>query len=249
MDYNCRVFDYPTGQHVTFYRQAIHSGELKNENFKKTYQRERTEKEEEHCVSVSLKYTKNKIYQIARSEGWDWFITLTFDRQKTDASDYDEVVKKLTQYLNNFRKRGKCPNLKYLIVPELHKDGKNYHFHGLLSNCDRLHFAYSGHNDRKSGKPIFNIRDWTLGYTTATRVEDSGKVSSYITKYITKATVNYLKNKKRYYASQNIRVVEPEYYIEDEEDFQKLYADRITYCKTIDVPEAHQRITYYELRD
>lgn len=248
MDYNCRLYDYPAGQHVTFYKKSIHSGELKNKNFKKTYQRERTEKEEKHCISVSLKNTKNRIYQIARSNTWEWFITLTFDRTKTDASDYDTVVGKLTQYLNNFQKR-KCPAMKYLIVPELHADGEHYHFHGLLSDCDGLHFSYSGHNDRKSGKPIFNIKDWTLGFTTATRVQDTGKVSSYITKYMTKSTVKYLKNKKRYYASHNINIVEPEYMVEDEEEFQRLYADRITYCKTVDIPEAHQRVTYYELRD
>lgn len=172
-DYNCRLYNYPSGQHVTFYKKSIHIGELKNENFKKTYHRERTEKEEKHCISVSLKNTKNRIYQIARSNTWEWFITLTFDRIKTDASDYDEVVKKLTKYMNNFQQR-KCPNMKYLIVPEFHADGKHYHFHGLLSDCGGLHFAYSGHNDRKSGMPIFNIRDWTLGYTTATRVQDTG---------------------------------------------------------------------------
>lgn len=249
MDYNCRVFDYPMGQHVTFYKKTIHCGELKNENFKKSYQNgKRTEKEERHCLTVSLKNTKNRIYQIARSNTWDWFITLTFDRQKTDASDYDEVVKKMTKYLDNFRQR-KCPNMKYLIVPELHKDGIHYHFHGLLSDCDGLHFAYSGRNDRKSGKPIFNLLDWTLGFTTATRIEDTGKVSSYITKYITKATMGYLKNKKRYYASQNINVTEPEFHVIDEENFQQIYADRITYCKTVDIKEAHQRVTYYELRD
>ena len=38
---------------------------------------------------------KNKIYRIARSNNWDWFITLTFDRTKTDASDYDTVINKL----------------------------------------------------------------------------------------------------------------------------------------------------------
>lgn len=74
-------------------------------------------------------------------------------------------------------------------------------------------------------------------------------VSSYITKYMTKATVSYLKNKKRYYASHNINIVEPEFLVEDEEEFQMLYSDRITYCKTVDIPDAGQIVTYYELKD
>lgn len=252
MVYNCRLYDYPAGQHVTFYKQAItKDGETKNKKLTKTYHNEeRDEREEKHCIKTSLSHTKNKIYTIARSNKWDWFITLTFDRTKTDASDYDIVIKKMTQYLNEMRK-SKSPNMKYLIVPELHKDNTHYHFHGLLSDCEGLHFRYSGRDDRKSGQPIFNILDWTLGFTTATRVQDTERVSSYITKYITKTTngINYLKNKKRYYASQNINVVEPEYFVLDEEEFQKMYSGNITYCKTVNIEVAHQQITYYEIRD
>lgn len=247
MEYNCRLINYPTGQHVTFYKKTIETGRETNENFNKSYQKENREKQEEaHCKSVSLKHTKNRIYQIARSNTWEWFITLTFDRNKTDSSDYLEVVTKFTKYFNNIQQR-KCPSLKYLIVPELHADNTHYHFHGLLANCDGLHFKYSGHTDRKSGRPIFNIMDWTLGFTTATRVEDSSRVSSYITKYITKDVMLFLKNKKRYYCSRNVDIAEPEYFIMDEEDFQTVYKDKISYCKTITVQEAYQQISYYEL--
>lgn len=127
--YNCRLFDYPQGQQVTFYKRAITRGKEKkeddkemNENFRKTYQNTaRTEKEEQRCLSVSLKATKNRIYNIARSNVWEWFITLTFDRERTDSSEYDMVVKRLKVFLNHMQQR-KCPNMKYLIVPELHKD-------------------------------------------------------------------------------------------------------------------------------
>ena len=30
--------------------------------------------------------------------------------------------------------------MKYIIVPELHKDKEHYHFHGLLANVDNLTF-------------------------------------------------------------------------------------------------------------
>lgn len=251
MVYNCRLYNFPTGQHVTFYKQSISKTGEKKEKLSKTYQNEeRKEEIEKHCQKTSLSHTKNKIYQISRSvKNWEWFITLTFDRTKIYASDYDEVVEKISTYLYNIRRR-KAPNMKYLIVPELHSDKKHYHFHGLLSDCGDIHFRYSGKNDRKSGQPIFNILDWTLGFTTATRVQDTQKVSSYITKYVTKniGGENYLKNKKRYYASQNINVVEPEYFVLDEEEFQEIYKSNITYCKTVNVVQAHQQITYYELK-
>ena len=190
--YNCRVVTYPNSQHVTIYQKAINKGK-KQENLIKTYQEKiRTEKQEKECNRISINQTKNRIYKIARSNEWEWFITITFDRNKTDSSEYDIVTKRLQIFLENLRKR-KCPNLKYLIVPELHADGEHYHFHGLLSNCDGLQFRYSGKNDHKSGKPIFNIVNWKWGFSTATRVEDTNRVSSYITKYITKENVNILK--------------------------------------------------------
>ena len=258
MEYNCGVFDYPTGQHVSIYRKTITRKEkdnvngnepenaVKNEHFTKTYQNEnRTEEQEEHSRTVSLSRTKNKIYNIARSNEWDWFITLTFDREKTDSSYYDRVTSRLQKFLNNLQQR-KCPNLKYLIVPEFHADGINYHFHGLLAQCDGLNFCYSGH-DTKDGKPIFNIPNWKYGFTTATRVTDTKRVSSYITKYITKESMIYLKEKNRYYTSRNINRTEAEFHIVDEEDFIKVYGDRITYAKSEKVKIAHQQINYYEL--
>ena len=247
--YNCKLTSYPTGQHVAFYANTISVNTDKpiNENFCKTHQNKEREKEKEmHCKQVSLSRTKNKIYHIARSSTWEWFITLTFDRNITDSSSYDIVIKKLTQYLNDIEKR-KCPDIKYLVVPELHADGAHYHFHGLLSNVDGMRFRYSGHDDKK-GNPIYNILDWKAGFTTATRVTDTDRVSSYITKYITKGSEQYLKNKKRYYASRNITLAETERLIMDRDDFEALYSDRITYCKTINVPAAHQQITYYELK-
>lgn len=245
--YNCRVFSYPVGEHVTVYDRTITKG-TKNEKLTKAHQekKERNEKQEEHSKQVSLSRTKNNIYNIARSNVWEWFITLTFDRKITDSSSYDEVVERLQRYLENIRSR-KCPDMKYLIVPELHSDGVHYHFHGLLSNVDGMRFKFSGKYSKDM--PIYNIVDWSYGFTTATRVTDTQKVSSYITKYITKSSEQYLKEKRRYYASRNIEKAVPTYTVIDEEDFQKTYTDRITYCKTINIKQALQQVTYYELQD
>lgn len=245
--YNCRLLTYPEGQHVTIYRRSINKGE-KNAHLSKTFQRtgkQDFEQEEQHCKNVSLSRTKNTIYNIARSNVWEWFITLTFNRELTDSASYDEVTAKLNDFFANLRKR-RCPGLKYLIVPELHKDGIHYHFHGLLSNIDGLQFRFSDHYD-KNGNPIFNVVNWSFGFTTATRVTDTSRVSSYITKYVTKATEQYLKEKRRYYASRNIERAKGEYYIIDEEEFQEMYRDDIQYVKTVNIPAAHQQVTYYEI--
>ncbi len=258
MEYNCRLYSYPDGGHVTFYAKTITRKSKDNkikENRDKPQEpetlpeeKERTKEQEEHCMSSSLGRTKNIIYNIARSNAWEWFITLTFDRKKTDASDYDLVVYRLKIFLNNLQQR-KCPGLKYLIVPELHADKEHYHFHGLLACCGSLAFRFSGHYSEKSGDPVYNITDWTYGFTTATRVKDTRRASSYITKYITKENGLLLKGKNRYYCSRNTCRTEAEFFIGDEEDFQKVCGPDITYAKTVTVREAHQRVRYYELEN
>lgn len=258
MEYNCRLYDYPAGQHVSIYKRTIsrkdtdtetstETGEQDmNANFTKTYRNEeRTDEEAAHCMKVSLSSTKNRIYNIARSNVWEWFITLTFDREKTDASDYDAVTRRLQIFLNHLQQR-QCPGLMYLLVPEFHADNEHYHFHGFLSCCDGLHFRYSRH-DTLDGEPIYNILEWTWGFTTATRVIDSRRASSYITKYITKESQVFLKEKNRYYCSRNINRTPPEFFVVDEEDFLSVYGSDISYAKSVTVQAAHQSINYYEL--
>lgn len=246
--YNCRVYEYPKGMHVTFYKQTVSKGIEQKEELQKSTSTdcERTPEQEKHSNSVSASQSKNRIYNIARSNEWEWFITITFDRHKVNADNYKEVTSKLRTFLEHLQER-KCPDLKYLIVPELHADGEHFHFHGLLANCGKMKFEFSGIYD--NGKPIYNMKDWKFGFTTATRVEDSQRASSYICKYITKECSAHLKGKHRYYCSRNCNRSEAEYYMMDEAEFLKIYGDRITYVKTQEVTPAGQIITYYELKE
>lgn len=257
MEYNCRLYSYPSGNHVTFFKKTVTRKEkdidndtVKKENthFTKAHVDEnRTYEAETHSKNVSLSASKNRIYNIARSNTWQWFITLTFDRNNNDSSDYEIVTRRLKTFLNHLQQR-KCPDMKYLIVPELHADKEHYHFHGLISNVDNLRFCFSGKFDKKEN-PIFNILDWTYGFTTATQVKDTNRASSYITKYVTKDIDLKLKNKKRYLCSRNIDRTEPEFMMMYEEDFLEVYADDIVYAKNVKVAAAHQSINYYELKD
>lgn len=253
MIYNARIKTFETAKQVTIYsksftRDETESKTQKNKNLRKDYiNKDRTEQEEINCKNISIKQTKNHIYDIARANIWDWFITLTFDRQKKDSSDYDLVVSTLKDFLQYIRKYY-CPNLKYLIVPELHADGEHYHFHGLLANCEGINFVYSGKVDRKSKKPIYNIENWHIGFTTATRVQDTYRVSSYITKYITKDCVSILKNKKRYFASRNIERPVIDYTVLDKDEFLRSTVGQVAYYKQIDVKQAGMQVNYYEMK-
>ena len=100
--YNCRRYQYETGEHITFYHHAINTGKEKPEDslLNKTHDTsDRTPEAEKHAMTVSASRAKNNVYRIARSNKWDWFITLTFDRKKVEASDYDLVVQRLNDFL------------------------------------------------------------------------------------------------------------------------------------------------------
>lgn len=155
-----------------------------------------------HLRSVrnSMKRSLNKIYDISRANSWDYFVTLTFNPDKVDRYSYDDCSKKLSQWLKDLKKRVN-PDFMYLVVPELHKDGA-YHFHGLFAHCDGLCIVPSGHFD-KSGKVVYNIGSYRLGFTTATAVGNQQAVNKYITKYVTKDLCEATKGKKRYWASRN----------------------------------------------
>ena len=139
------------------------------------------------------------------------FVTITFDPEKVDRSNYYDVTKRLSFWLKNIKKRY-APDLTYLLVPELHKDKKSFHFHGLFANIGDMTMLKSGLE--KDGNTIYNVNDYKLGFSAATRVKDNSKVCSYISKYITKELCTVTEGKKRYWASRNLnRVKAKEFYM------------------------------------
>lgn len=150
-------------------------------------------------VYRSCRRSKNKIYDIAKSNEWEWFFTLTFNKEKVNRYDYASVTKKLSLWLNNMRKI--CPDMKYLVVPEQHEDGA-WHFHGLFANVENMEFVSSGKRD-KHGRTIYNVGKYRLGFTEATKIGDLVKASNYIAKYITVDLCFLTEGKKRYWYSRN----------------------------------------------
>lgn len=161
-------------------------------------------------LKVSFNRTVNELYKLARQCKWDYFVTLTFSKEKIDRYDYSACMKKANKWFHNQRRC--APDLQYLFVPEMHKDGA-WHIHGLIARVGGMQFVDSG--KRAKGKVIYNLSGWHNGFSTATSVEDTNKVSGYITKYITKDLCAFTKGRKRYYRSQNIPAPkEDEFFVE-----------------------------------
>lgn len=249
--YNCKVTDYGDSLHIEYFHCPIKRTAQEKENTissviqKQIINDMKDSKDSEKSTLFSVNRSKRNLYHIARSNDWEYFITLTFKREDSDASNYDEVSKKVRNWLSNIKLRA-SPEFKYLVVPELHKDGINYHFHGLVANIGNLEITDSGKIDKKSGKVIYNLSGWKWGFSTATKIESNERVTNYLGKYITKDLMNRLKYKKRYYVSQNIFLA-PVY--EENINADDLYnyfeVDKIKALKTIGT--GYNRITYIEV--
>lgn len=180
----------------------------------------------DHVSDVSLKRTKKKVYDYAKSNEWEWFVTFTFSPDKVNRYDYDECTKYLSKWFNNLKRSS--PALSYLVVPEQHKDGA-YHFHGLFSGINERQIVWTGKYVVKrvrglrskfvrTKEKIYKIGSYKLGWMTATRVREMEKVTSYITKYITKDMLNGLHGRKRYWCSRNLVLPLEEVFILDATD-------------------------------
>lgn len=172
------------------------------EKLRKEAEKELLSVAEGYTRSDNLKRARDKVFEIASANKWDYMVTLTLDKDKINRYDKSEVLKLVSKWLDNkVQRRG----LKYLIVPEYHKDGA-IHFHGLFN--DALDFVSSErYKIRGNKKPIglstlrkygfkptdeqvqevFNVKDFPYGFTTALKLDGNvTAVSLYMTKYITK---------------------------------------------------------------
>lgn len=167
---------------------------------------------------------------------FDWFLTLTFDKEIIDRENYTDCCRVLGTWLRN---RVNRHGLRYVGVAEFHKDGKALHFH-LLCSGGGLGLVDSGTVKLPSGgKPVklttarrkgytreqcltvYNVSSWKWGFSTA--IHTYGErlaVARYVGKYITKAEQKI--GGRWYYSGGELK--EP-VYAYDRVDFDEIEAD------------------------
>ena len=149
-------------------------------------------------IHRSIRRTKSTIADLVLCNDFQYFCTFTFDPKKHDRYDMNHCRFVMSMWLH--RQRTHSPNLKYLIVPEFHKDGA-LHFHALMANFNgRLKDSGKMQNGRK----VYNMTGYRAGFTTAVPIDHNKvAVSNYIKKYITK-DMPLIHGRKRYWISQNL---------------------------------------------
>lgn len=138
----------------------------------------------------STNRTAKRIRQIAFNNPWNMFVTFTASADKVDRYDFEKTSTLLREQLAYLVKKCKRKNieLKYLVIPEMHKDGA-YHFHGMLY-ADNIEKFFQCECDTISvnGKEKNNIKLFTrkVGFNDVQIIRNELKATKYITKYISK---------------------------------------------------------------
>ena len=120
----------------------------------------------------------------------DTFATLTLSPDTVDRTDWDKCYELMRSWLSNRVQRA---YLRYIIVPEYHKDGKSIHFHAVCNSSalrlDAARYANTGRLIKRDGKQVYNIADFSAGFSTALLItgdDATDKVAKYIFKYMGK---------------------------------------------------------------
>ena len=153
-------------------------------------------------LSNNVVRARTRIFEYAICNNFDYFITLTINDEKLDRYDLKEYIKKLGQFIRDYRKKYEV-DIQYLLIPEKHVDGA-WHVHGLIKGIPKnhLHINENGYLDWEGYKNKF-------GYCSIDKVKNQEAVSKYITKYIRKSFETDRgitdKESKLYYCSRGLK--------------------------------------------
>lgn len=155
----------------------------------------------------SLSRTKTQVLEKALCNDWNWFCTLTLDGSKYKRDDLDRFIKDLSQFIRDKRKKYGI-EINYLLIPELHKDGVNWHMHGLFSDLPLEEIE--PHPLKKlslKGYVNWSAYERKFGFNSLGAIRDNVKCSLYVTKYISKSVkcTPVALNKKMYYCSRGLK--------------------------------------------
>lgn len=150
---------------------------------------DRTKKGNKVKLKPSVSRARSRVLEIGLCNDWDYFITITLDKNKYDRYNLDKFRKDLAQWIR-VRERS-LGDIKYLFLPERHQDGA-WHIHGLIKGDLKSEFT-----PFKSGvhpKYLVNgdFANWPrladkFGFVSVARLRSKEGAARYMCKYISKA--------------------------------------------------------------
>lgn len=171
----------------------------------------------------SVRRSSSTIAHYCHSNQFEWFVTLTLNPDKvSDRFNLESTIKEVSYWLHKQRK--KYGRFQYILVPEYHPTTGGIHFHGVIGGYNG---SLSMSKSRK-GREVFHLDDWQkdFGFTDCEAIEDIGKVSNYIRKYVTKDMI-YVFGKKKYLCSKGLALPEVEYNVRIPDDLEGIYENEM----------------------
>ena len=75
-------------------------------------------------LNDNLSRAKSHVKELALCNVWDFWCTFTIDPQKYDRYNLKDFQRDFSEFIHNYNRRTKEEQkVRYLLVPELHKDG------------------------------------------------------------------------------------------------------------------------------
>lgn len=150
----------------------------------------------EEKLDNNISRARAKVFELATCNNWTFWSTFTLDPKKYDRSNLDKFRKDLNQFIKDQRKKLNS-NIAYLLVPELHKDGKSWHMHGFIEGLPIEQLKLFDQKEKiptrlreklDQGDLVY---DWTsyrlkFGFNDLEYVKNPEACSKYITKYLSK---------------------------------------------------------------
>lgn len=85
-------------------------------------------------LANSISRTRRLILEYALANDWDYFITMTLDKEKGNRFDLEGWRKRFSEWLK-YRRKEYGLKVDFILVPEQHGDGA-WHAHGLIRGLD-----------------------------------------------------------------------------------------------------------------
>lgn len=161
----------------------------------------RDDKKEKRASNVSR--ARTEFLDLGQSNKWDWMGTLT---SGAEGLNYAADIRGIQKFIKNYNYNHDC-KIKYLMVFELGEKGQRLHAHILLrdvpesflrpytaqeykklpADVKRLYSQYR----TETGTRLCKCPAWKCGWSTLIPTDGSPKVVSYMTKYMTKSSIEF----------------------------------------------------------
>lgn len=149
----------------------------------------------EDKLSNNILRARQKVFELAYCNEWDYFATLTIDQTKLGRYDLDLYRDRLSHWIRDFNRRNSA-KVKYLLIPERCKDGA-WHVHGFLYGLPQSslrnfmsyeHLPYYILDKLQKG---VEVKEWVeyrnaFGFNDLEPIRSKEAAARYVTKYIGK---------------------------------------------------------------